>query len=259
MLSLLPSRREWAWGFRFAAPSSQRTAATCQTRITRTTGPLSSSLLPAYRSDAEARRYSDGVTSGRHTEDLTSETVFLIDDDVSVREGLTELIESVGLPVRTFGSASEFLAAKPVEAEGCVVLDVNMPGMNGLELQREMNESGISLPVIFLTGHGDIPMTVQALKAGAVHFLTKPVGEDELMDAIRQALETDRKARSERAEIRKLRERFDLLAPRERQVMRLVVSGRLNKQIAHELGISERTIKLYRGQVMRKMGAESSG
>jgi len=163
----------------------------------------------------------------------------------------------VGLPVRTFASALEFLALKPGEAEGCVVLDVEMPGMNGLDLQREMNGSGIFLPVIFLTGHGDIPMTVHALKAGAVHFLTKPVREDELMIAIRQALENDRKARSERAEIRKLRDRFDLLAPRERQVMRLVVSGRLNKQIAHELGISERTIKLHRGQVMRKMRAES--
>jgi len=159
--------------------------------------------------------------------------------------------------VRTFASALEFLAVKPGEAEGCVVLDVEMPGMNGLDLQREMNGSGIFLPVIFLTGHGDIPMTVHALKAGAVHFLTKPVREDELMIAIRQALENDRKARSERAEIRKLRDRFDLLAPRERQVMRLVVSGRLNKQIAHELGISERTIKLHRGQVMRKMRAES--
>jgi FixJ family two-component response regulator len=163
----------------------------------------------------------------------------------------------VGLPVQTFGSALEFLALNPVEAEGCLILDVNMPGMNGLDLQREMNDSGISLPVIFLTGHGDIPMTVHALKAGAVHFLTKPVREDELINAIRQALENDRKARSERAEIRKLRECFDLLAPRERQVMRLVVSGLLNKQIAHELGVSERTIKLHRGQVMRKMCAES--
>ena len=159
--------------------------------------------------------------------------------------------------MQTFGSALEFLALKPAEAEGCVVLDINMPGMNGLELQREMNASGISLPVIFLTAHGDIPMTVHALKAGAVHFLTKPVREDELMNAISQALENGRKARSERTEIRKLRERFDLLTPRERQVMQLVVSGRLNKQIAHELGVSERTIKLHRGIVMRKMGAES--
>ena len=177
------------------------------------------------------------MTAGRQTGGHTSETIFLIDDDVSVREGLAGLIESVGLPVRTFASALEFLALKPVEAEGCVVLDVEMPGMNGLDLQRELNGSGIFLPVIFLTGHGDIPMTVHALKAGAVHFLTKPVREDELMIAIRQALENDRKARSERAEIRKLRERFDLLAPRERQVMRLVVSGLLNKQIAHELAV----------------------
>jgi len=144
-----------------------------------------------------------------------------------------------------------------VEAEGCLVLDVKMPGMDGLDLQREMNDSGISLPVIFLTGHGDIPMTVHALKAGAVHFLTKPVGEDELMTAIRQALENDRGARSERAEIRKVRDCFDLLSPRERQVMQLVVSGRLNKEIAHELAVSERTIKLHRAQVMRKMRAES--
>src|SRR5579863_6134926 len=190
-------------------------------------------------------------------EDRPEETIFLIDDDLSVREGLTGLIESVGLPVQAFGSALEFLALKPVDVEGCVVLDINMPGMNGLELQRQMNDSGISLPVIFLTGHGDIPMTVHALKAGAVHFLTKPVREDELMNAIRQALANDRKARSERAEIRKLRERFDSLGPRERQVMQLVASGLLNKQIAHELGVSERTIKLHRGQVMRKMGAES--
>lgn len=187
----------------------------------------------------------------------TSETIFLIDDDLSVREGLTALIESINLPVRSFGSAADFLTTQPVEAEGCIVLDVNMPGMNGLDLQREMNTAGVPLPVIFLTGHGDIPMTVRALKAGAVHFLTKPVREDDLLAAIRQALETDRKARSERAEMRRLRERFDLLAPRERQVMHLVTAGRLNKQIAHELAVSERTVKLYRGQVMRKMGADS--
>ena len=136
---------------------------------------------------------------------------------------MTALIESMDLPVRSFGSAAEFPdGTQPVQAEGCVVLDVNMPGMNGLDLQREMNAAGIPLPVIFLTGHGDIPMTVRALKAGAVHFLTKPVREDDLLAAIRQALETDRKARSERAEMRRLRERFDLLAPRERQVMLLV-------------------------------------
>jgi FixJ family two-component response regulator len=187
----------------------------------------------------------------------TDETVFLIDDDVSVREGLTTLLESVGLAVQSFGSAQEFLVVPLAAPNGCVVLDVNMPGMNGLDLQREMNALGIALPVIFLTGHGDIPMTVQALKAGAAHFLTKPVQEKELMGAIQQALEVDRGARSARADFGKLRERFHLLSPRERQVMGLVVSGRLNKQIAHELGTSERTIKLYRGQVMRKMQANS--
>jgi FixJ family two-component response regulator len=181
----------------------------------------------------------------------------LIDDDVSVREGLAALIESVGLAVQSFGSAQEFLVAKPTEPHGCVVLDVNMPGMNGLDLQRELNATGIPLPVIFLTGHGDIPMTVQALKAGAAHFLTKPVREDELMGAIRQALETDRKLRLERAATRELRARFDSLSPRERQVILLVVSGLPNKLIAHELGTSERTIKLHRGQVMRKMRADS--
>jgi FixJ family two-component response regulator len=207
------------------------------------------------RSGSKWRRRDDGATRGGYT----SETIFLIDDDVSVREGLAGLIESVGMTVQTYGSAREFLALKPMEAEGCMILDIEMPGMNGLDLQREMNDSGISLPVIFLTGHGDIPMTVHALKAGAVHFLTKPVTEDELVNAIRQALENNRKIRSERAEIRKLRECFDLLAPRERQVMQLVVSGRLNKQIAYELGVSERTIKLHRGQVMRKMCAECAG
>lgn len=176
---------------------------------------------------------------------------------MSVRDGLSSLIESVGLSVQAYTSATEFLDSQPGEEAGCVVLDVNMPGINGLELQRKMNVSGIRMPVIFLTGCGDIPMTVQALKAGAVHFLTKPVRVDELIDAIRQALEVDRKSRPERAEMEQLRQRFDSLAPRERQVMGLVVSGRLNKQIAFELGISERTIKLYRGQVMRKMGAPS--
>lgn len=142
------------------------------------------------------------MTAERQAEGSTGETIFLIDDDLSVREGLTGLIESLGWSVQAFASAVEFLAVKPVEAAGCVVLDINMPGMNGLELQRQMDDRGIYLPVIFLTGYGDVPMTVHALKAGAVHFLSKPVGEDELMNAIRRALENDRKARSERAETR---------------------------------------------------------
>lgn len=185
------------------------------------------------------------------------ETVFIVDDDVSVREGLAELIESLGLPIRAFASARDFLARIDQEAVGCLVLDVYMPGMTGLDLQRELKAKNVHLPIIFLTGHGDIPMTVHALKSGAVHFLTKPVRGQELMEVIRQALEIDRAARPQRAELRELCKRLESLTRRQRSVMSLVVSGYLNKQIAHELGTSERTIKLYRGQVMRKMAAQS--
>jgi len=185
------------------------------------------------------------------------ETVFIVDDDVSVREGLTELVESLGLPVRAFASAQDSLAHIDEEAVGCLVLDVYMPGMTGLDLQRELKAKNVHLPIIFLTGHGDIPMTVYALKSGAVHFLTKPVREQELMEVIRQALEVDRAARLQRAELQELRRRLESLTRRQRSVMSLVVSGYLNKQIAHELGTSERTVKLYRGQVMRKMAAQS--
>jgi FixJ family two-component response regulator len=186
------------------------------------------------------------------------ETVFLVDDDESVREGLESLLESTGMDVRVFSSADEFLSNGPSsDAAGCLVLDVEMPGMSGLDLQHQLKVANIRLPVIFLTGHGDIPMTVHALKAGAVHFLTKPVREPELMDVIRQALETDRAARRERASIHELQGNFDSLTRRQREVMTLVVAGKLNKQIAHELGTSERTIKLYRSQVMQKLRADS--
>jgi FixJ family two-component response regulator len=185
------------------------------------------------------------------------ETVFVVDDDVSVREGLTELVASLGLPVRAFASAQDFLAHIDERAGGCLVLDVYMPDMTGLDLQLELKAKNVHLPIIFLTGHGDIPMTVHALKSGAVHFLTKPVREQELMEAIRQALEVDRAARPQRAELHELRRRLESLTRRQRRVISLVVSGYLNKQIAHELGISERTVKLYRAQVMRKMAAQS--
>ena len=183
--------------------------------------------------------------------------VYVVDDDSSVREAIKSLIRSVGLRVETFGTAQEFLKSARPDAPGCVVLDVRLPGLSGLDLQRELAANGINLPVIFITGHGDIPMSVRAMKAGALEFLTKPFRDQDLLDAIQQALERDRGARQQRLETAELRERFDSLTAREREVMGLVVSGLLNKQIAGELGTSEVTIKIHRSQVMKKMGAGS--
>jgi len=183
--------------------------------------------------------------------------VYVVDDDSSVREAIKSLIMSVGLRVETFGTAQEFLKSTRLDAPGCVVLDVRLPGLSGLDLQRELAAHGIDLPVIFITGHGDIPMSVRAMKAGALEFLTKPFRDQDLLDAIQQALERDRSARQQRLETAELRERFDSLTAREREVMALVVSGLLNKQIAGELGTSEVTIKIHRSQVMKKMDAGS--
>lgn len=187
----------------------------------------------------------------------TPPTVYVVDDDPSVRSALENLISSHGLRVETFPAAQEFLRRCPPDAAGCLVLDVKMPGLSGLDLQRELREAGIHLPVIFITGHGDIPTSVRAMKAGAAEFLTKPFGEQELLDAISQAVEHDRQARVGRTELADLRARYDQLTPKEREVMRLVVRGLLNKQIAMELGNSEITIKQHRGQVMQKMRAAS--
>ncbi|HEX8139567.1 MAG TPA: response regulator transcription factor [Pyrinomonadaceae bacterium] len=187
----------------------------------------------------------------------TDAIVFVIDDDPSIREAIRSLIRSVGMRVETFASAQEFMQSKRPDAPACLVLDVRMPGLSGLDLQRELSGAGVTVPIIFITGHGDIPMSVRAMKAGAVEFLTKPFRDQDLLDAIAQAIERDRAARMQRAEMANLRECFESLTPREREVMELVVAGLLNKQVAVRLRVSEITVKLHRHQVMEKMKAES--
>jgi FixJ family two-component response regulator len=183
--------------------------------------------------------------------------VFVVDDDSSVREALTDLLASVGLLVEAFKSAREFLEYKRPDAPACLVLDVRLPDLSGLDLQRELVRTEAPIPIIFITGHGDIPMSVRAIKEGAVEFLTKPFRDQDLLDAVQHAVETDRAERKERARVTEVRGRYQSLTKREREVMKLVVSGLLNKQIAAELGSSEVTIKIHRGQVMRKMKAQS--
>jgi len=183
--------------------------------------------------------------------------VFVLDDDPLVRESVADLLNSAGFMVRTFGSASEFFRGERPDVPACLILDVELPDISGLDLQKELAKSGIEMPIIFLTGHGDIPMSVRAMKAGAVEFLTKPFGREELLDAIKEALLRDGEVRKQRAESSELRRRLATLTPRERQVLALVVTGRLNKQIAGELGTTDLTIKVHRGRVMRKMGADS--
>jgi FixJ family two-component response regulator len=187
----------------------------------------------------------------------TDPIVFVVDDDESVREALGNLIRSVGLRVETFASAQEFVGHPRPDAAACLVLDVRLPGLSGLDLQRELVNAGARIPIIFITGHGDIPMTVRAMKAGAAEFLPKPFRDQDLLDAIRQALERDQVARGQRAEQAEIRHRYDTLTSREREVIVLLVTGMLNKQIAAELGITEITIKVHRHHVMQKMQARS--
>jgi FixJ family two-component response regulator len=184
-------------------------------------------------------------------------TVFVIDDDAAIRDALQSLISSMKLHVELFGSAAEFLQRERPDVPSCLVLDVRLPGISGLDFQKKLTEANHSIPVIFITGHGDIPMSVRAMKAGAVEFLTKPFRDQDLLDAIHVALERDRARRQQESEMIVLRERFESLTPREQEVLPLVVSGRLNKQIAAELGTSEITVKVHRASVMRKMQADS--
>ncbi len=184
-------------------------------------------------------------------------TVFVVDDDPSVRRAIKRLIGSVGLQAEVFGSTQEFLRSKRPDAPSCLVLDIRLPGISGLDFQRELAAANTFIPIIFITAHGDIPMTVRAMKAGAVEFLTKPFRDQDLLDAIHVALEQDRARRQQETKIATLRKRLESLTPREREVLPLVVSGLLNKQIAGEIGTSETTVKVHRGQLMRKMGADS--
>jgi len=183
--------------------------------------------------------------------------VFVVDDDEELRLALDNLFRSVGLQTRLFGSAAEFLKASPGDAPGCLVLDIRLPGVSGLEFQGQLARSGVKLPIVFMTGHGDVPMSVRAMKAGAVDFLTKPFRDQDMLDAVATAIEADRERRSREAARRDVRGRFESLSPREREVMTLVTRGLMNKQVAGELGLSEITVKLYRAQAMRKMGAGS--
>jgi RNA polymerase sigma factor (sigma-70 family) len=183
--------------------------------------------------------------------------VFVIDDDASVRDAIADLLRSVGVGVESFGSTQEFLQSKRPDAPGCIVLDVRLPGPSGLEFQRTLNKSNIHLPVIFISGHANIPMSVRAMKSGAIEFLTKPLSEQELLDAVQTGIEQDRTRRQEARILAELQERFDSLTPREREVLALVVTGRRNKQIAAQAKLSEMTVKVHRSQIMRKMRAKS--
>ena len=196
-------------------------------------------------------------TSPRNLASAEEPIVFVIDDDASVREALRNLFRSVGLRVEVFGSASEFLQSKLPDIPGCLILDIRLPRVSGLDFQAELADAGIHIPIIFMTGHGDIPMSVRAMKAGAVDFLTKPFRDQDMLDAVTTAIERDRNNRNEAKSLSRLQALFATLTPREQEVMALVTAGLMNKQIAAEIGIAEITVKIHRGHIMRKMAAKS--
>ena len=239
-----PSRKVWAWDWRSAAPSSKPTAGGCGHRT----------MFPEARSFSSRCRL---IVKGRHDMSVEQPLVFVVDDDASAREGIEDILQSVGLPVMSFGSAQEFLQRPRPDAPGCIVLDVRLPGTSGLEFQKVLIQAGIRLPVIFITGHGDIPMSVMAMKSGAIEFLTKPLREQSLLDAVNAGIEGDRLRRQASKHVSELQLRFELLTPREREVFALVVTGRPNKQIAAQLELSEMTVKVHRSQITKKMRANS--
>jgi FixJ family two-component response regulator len=200
---------------------------------------------------------TEGPKSSHETASAREPIVFVVDDDASVRRALTNLFQSVGLTVEVFGSAPELLQGKLPDVASCLVLDIRLPGLSGLDFQSELVRANINIPIIFMTGHGDIPMSVRAMKGGAVDFLTKPFRDQDILDAVATAIERDRKRRESDKVVTQLQGLFDTLTPREREVLALVSSGLMNKQVAAELGLAEITVKLHRGHVMRKMGAKS--
>jgi len=203
-------------------------------------------------STPDTRNLSPGT---RHS--TLNATVFVIDDDASIRKSLSRLLRSAGYTSETFSSAEEFLRREHFDGVGCILLDVKMPGLSGMNLQEELNKADYHMPIVFVTGHGDIPMSVEAMKKGAVDFLTKPFDDKELLHAVRGAIEKDRNARAEHAEVHEIRRRIELLTLRENEILRYVVTGMLNKQIALELGIAEKTVKVHRGRIMEKLCVDS--
>jgi FixJ family two-component response regulator len=197
------------------------------------------------------------MTDDRSPITASSPTVFIIDDDASVRKSLSRLLHSAGFEVETFASAELFLEREHYDGIGCLVLDVRMPGISGIDLQDELGKADYSMPIIFITGHGDIPMGVHAMKKGAIDFLAKPFEDEELLQAVREAIEKDTRGRAEYAEVHEVRGRIALLTARELGVLRYVITGKLNKQIAYELGIAEKTVKVHRGRIMEKLGVDS--